>query len=362
MTARRRERAIQSLIRRRWASATLLTIGFVPWTATARQTTPEGVYFYSTAAPPRTYSGPTPDIWEIEAVAPIPDAEPAPPAAEETIPAPAPMDLPPPAGDETAEPPADRLATAPAPREPATALDSVPASSAKADPIRYALDAIEGCAQRYAGVSDYTATFLKRERIDGQLSELNVLKMKGRSKPSSVYFKFERPNQGREAIYVDGRNDGRAIVHDVGINKFLAGTLALDPRSRRAMDGNRHPITDAGLGHLIETIEKGWKAEMTPQGSVVTINEHILVNKRPCTLIVSNHPSFDRKYQFHEVRVYIDHELGLPVRFEAYDWPKVAGAKPELLEEYTYTNLKLNVGLGELDFDPSNKAYSFGRF
>ena len=65
---------------------------------------------------------------------------------------------------------------------------------------------------------------------------------------------------------------------------------------------------------------------------------------------------------FHRVRLYIDKELGLPIRFEAYDWPKHRGAEPELAEEYTYSELKLNVGLTELDFDVANSAYSFGRF
>jgi hypothetical protein len=54
--------------------------------------------------------------------------------------------------------------------------------------------------------------------------------------------------------------------------------------------------------------------------------------------------------------------MGLPIRFEAYDWPKHKGAEPELAEEYTYSNLKLNVGLSDRDFDVANGAYSFGRF
>ena len=37
-------------------------------------------------------------------------------------------------------------------------------------------------------------------------------------------------------------------------------------------------------------------------------------------------------------------------------------ASPEMVEEYSYTDLKLNVGLSDLDFDVSNKDYAFGRF
>jgi hypothetical protein len=32
------------------------------------------------------------------------------------------------------------------------------------------------------------------------------------------------------------------------------------------------------------------------------------------------------------------------------------------MEEYSYTDLKTGVGLTDLDFDPANPRYSFGRF
>ena len=37
-------------------------------------------------------------------------------------------------------------------------------------------------------------------------------------------------------------------------------------------------------------------------------------------------------------------------------------AAAEMVEEYSYCDLKLNVGLSDLDFDVSNKDYAFGRF
>ena len=79
-------------------------------------------------------------------------------------------------------------------------------------------------------------------------------------------------------------------------------------------------------------------------------------------MIETVHPSRQPHFLFHMVRLYVDHEHGLPIRFEAYDWPLKPGAAPELVEEYTYLDLRLNVGLGEHDFDPRNRSYSFGRF
>ncbi len=35
------------------------------------------------------------------------------------------------------------------------------------------------------------------------------------------------------------------------------------------------------------------------------------------------------------------------------------GGQPQLLEEYTYLNVKLNVGLTDADFDDKNPEYNF---
>jgi len=43
----------------------------------------------------------------------------------------------------------------------------------------------------------------------------------------------------------------------------------------------------------------------------------------------------------------------------AYDWPTTPGGEAPLIEEYTYYNVKLNVGLTDLDFDKTNPAYNF---
>ncbi len=79
-------------------------------------------------------------------------------------------------------------------------------------------------------------------------------------------------------------------------------------------------------------------------------------------MIETTHPREDPDFLFYQVRVYIDQELGLPIRFEAYDWPDGPDAEPVLVEEYSYTDLKVNVGLSDHDFDVSNAGYAFGRF
>jgi hypothetical protein len=237
-----------------------------------------------------------------------------------------------------------------------------PPAPAPVDPIPFAKRAIADCRARFAEVQDYTCTFLKRERLHGRLGGYHIMAMKARTQPFSIYFKFQQPNTGREAIYVAGRNGGHVVAHDVGIGKVLAGTLELDPKGSRALEDNRHPITDAGIGHMIETVYERWTAEMKQGETQVVVHTNAHVGARACTMIESTHPQHLPRYMFYRVKVYIDQEVGLPIRFEAYNWPKRPGQAPELMEEYTYMNLHLNAGLRDSDFDPSNAQYSFGRF
>jgi hypothetical protein len=230
------------------------------------------------------------------------------------------------------------------------------------DSIGLAKQSIADCQKRFQAVADYTCTFLKRERLGGRLAPQHVMQMKVRTHPKSIYLKFQTPNRGREAIYVEGRNGDRVIAHDVGLFKVLAGTMHLDPRGTMAMEDCRHPVTEAGIGALIDTVAHHWEAELTPGESRVVFHLNARVGNRACLMIESIHPQHQPQFLFHKVKLYIDQEHGLPIRFEAYDWPKHPGAAPELVEEYTYLDLRINSGLTERDFDPANSQYSFGRF
>ena len=232
----------------------------------------------------------------------------------------------------------------------------------EADPIARARQVIAECKAKYLKVQDYTCTFYKRERIDGKLYTPHVMTMKARTKPASLYFKFIQPNRGREAIFIHGRNNNKIVAHDVGFGRVIAGTMHLDPKGGMAMEENRHPVTEAGLGSMIDLVKERWDTELHPGESVLLFHPRAKVGDRACLMVESIHPRRGPEFMFHKVKLYVDRELGLPIRFEAYDWPKHPGGEAELIEEYTYANLKINVGLKDSDFDPNNGQYSYGRF
>src|SRR5262249_56722812 len=113
----------------------------------------------------------------------------------------------------------------------------------------------------YQQVKDYTCLFVKHERVNGQLQPENLISMKVRTQPFSIYLRWLSPkaSAGQEACYVAGRNNGMMRVHTTGLLGAM-GFISLDPRDPRAMEGNRHTITEAGIGNLIEQYSQGWEA------------------------------------------------------------------------------------------------------
>jgi hypothetical protein len=108
---------------------------------------------------------------------------------------------------------------------------------------------------RIQAIEDYSATVVKRERIDGELIGPHYIFIKVRHEPFSVYTYFLAPaeKKGQEAIYVEGKNNGKLLAHGVGI-QAIVGTVSLDPMGRLAMRDNRYPITKSGILNLMHEL------------------------------------------------------------------------------------------------------------
>ena len=118
------------------------------------------------------------------------------------------------------------------------------------------------------------------------------------------------------------------------------------------MRQSRHAITETGIGHLIDTAVRGYEVErQLPASQVQTRYADYAFQQRPCTRMETTHLLNNGQFYCHRCVVYFDKQMKLPVRFEAYDWP-AAGAPQggELLECYSYIDLKFNVGLTDAAF------------
>lgn len=218
-------------------------------------------------------------------------------------------------------------------------------------------------------VKDYTCWLVMRERIDDRLSDYANAFVKVRHRqvhkgevpvPFSVYLRFTRPAkiQGREVIYVQGRNKGKLIARNGG-SRFEHVTVAIDPRSEMAMRQRRYPVTELGIRNLIQRLIESGRQELQFRDIDVKHFNHAKINGRACRAIQLLHPVRREHSRYQLVRLFIDDKLNLPIRFASWDWPQKEGGKPRLLEEYTYVGLKLNVGLTDRDFDHRNENYRF---
>lgn len=230
----------------------------------------------------------------------------------------------------------------------------------KADTKHPLIPAIEKAytsLEKLQAVKDYTALFTKEEKIGRSLAK-SQMELKLRENPFSVYLKFRSPSAGREVMFVEGRNKNMLQAHDVGL-RGLAGTISLDPTGAMAMEGNRHPATMIGMRKMVETAIENWLDEMPLKGVQVNVFENSRLGDVACTLVESSYQQSQQGIHFQMTRLYIEHETGFPVKVQQYEFAARNSGAPVLVEDYTYAQIKANVGLTDADFDTKNKAYNF---
>jgi hypothetical protein len=111
-------------------------------------------------------------------------------------------------------------------------------------------------ASRYAGIDSYIVRLRRREQVNGRDKPEELLLMKFRKQPWSVYFKWlGKESSGREVVYVKGAYENK--IHTL----LAAGDMPLMPAGKRVAlpadnplvrSSSRHSIEEAGIGVLID--------------------------------------------------------------------------------------------------------------
>jgi hypothetical protein len=247
-------------------------------------------------------------------------------------------------GHPSAQPPSSAPAGPAAPQPMGGAAPA--GGAAAASPLEEPLRLIGLAEQTYRTVRDYSCTLVKRENIGGRMQPDNVIDMRVRVEPFSVYLRWQAPRNllGQEVCYVAGQNGGKMRVHSSGaLGAF--GFVSLDPTDPKVRQNSRHLITEAGIGNLIKRYKSAWQTELNLNQTQVRIAEYEYNNRR-CTRVETSHPlTTQGQYLYSRSVVYFDNEHHLPVRAECYAWPRFANDPGELVEVYSFVNLQLNVGL-----------------
>jgi hypothetical protein len=206
--------------------------------------------------------------------------------------------------------------------------------------------------QTFATVQDYSCTLIKQERINGVLSPMHVITMMVRNQPFSVYMKWHQPKEcvGQEACYVAGKNNGNMRARSAG-GLGVFGFVSIDPNDPRAKKTSNHSITESGLGNLMARFAERWQPERRFNRVAAKIAEYEY-NKRRCFRCELAYTENVPGSTYYRTVVFFDKEIALPIRVELYDWPRVGGPPTgDLIESYSYINLRLNPNLPEATFD-----------
>lgn len=206
-----------------------------------------------------------------------------------------------------------------------------------------------------------SAVFQKQERIDGVLQPVNVMDLKVRHEPLSIYMKWREPDQGQEIIWRDGAFDGKILVCPAGWKRKVMRTVKIDPTSDQAMAVSKRPVTNVGIwnftSRLRHTVDEELMRDPAIEATLTTGDE---ISGRPVDLFTFVHPGQPTAGGFQRMLIYFDEKLGVPVACEHYRW-QAEGNKfvAHLEESYLFRDLDLAAACSDVDFDERNPAYEF---
>ena len=231
------------------------------------------------------------------------------------------------------------------------------------------LELLEEGSRKLESIPYYTATFYKQERVHGELCDNQVVELKLRQQPFSVYMKWLAGDTGQELLYVDGDNNDNLLVRIGGWKGRLLPALNIDPFGSTAMKKSRYPVTELGVGCLTTTLIRDRRLDLQKKcGYRATLSPFHQCNERDCYYfeLEYEHPSLSSIYR--KTVQYIDQEWSLPIYIKNYTWPQCVSNvdrsqldESTLIEFYSYADLDLKAKLAESDFSRANKSYRFKR-
>jgi len=199
---------------------------------------------------------------------------------------------------------------------------------------------VRNCVKGAKKLDDYTCTLELQERLLGKLRGVQTIASRFRRTPFSVYMKWTAgPYKGREALYVDGANDGMMFVY-LGDWPRFRRVVRIRPDSAEIKSCARHPITVAGVHYLVRRMHE----QYTRAAAAGTLRSRVdRTEKLDGRLTIR----LVRELEDGGRRVWnVDAKIWVPVRVACWD------KKGKLIECYWYRDLKPNARLDDEAFDP----------
>jgi hypothetical protein len=215
---------------------------------------------------------------------------------------------------------------------------------------------VEGAAATYAEIDSYIVRLTRREMLRDRMQPEEVLLVRFRKEPWSVYFKWVgKEGAGREVVYVKGHYEDK--IHTLlaaGDVPFMpAGKrMAVAPDNVLVRSASRHPITEAGLGSTIDSLSRLLPAIEAgdPRAGTLTSLGPLQRPEYARPLDALEHrlpPGRDPNLPQGGRRIFgFDPESHLPLFVQTFD------AKGQEVERYVYDRLLSRQKLDADDFNP----------
>jgi hypothetical protein len=224
-------------------------------------------------------------------------------------------------------------------------------------PLTPALKIGDAALQKAAALRDYEALFIKKEIVGNTFLEQKMI-IRFRRDPMSVYLKFVDPSPGRKVMYVQGQNNGQIQVKETGLAS-LVGAINVDPHGSLAMSESKYPITMIGMENMTRRLLSEWLDATNRDDITVKFYPNAKIGTVECQVVESTHTDAIKSKGIHRARLYIEKESGLPIRIQEYGFPRQAGGEPPLASDYTYLNVRSDIGLTARHFDPNSAQSEF---
>ncbi len=234
--------------------------------------------------------------------------------------------------------------------QPEDASEDLAARPRTPSPHEKLQNVLADAKERLADLSTYQVQITRTERVGGTLQPEEDVLLSIRRKPKAVRLEWTNgPNKGREVIYSAAIND-RTMYVNSGNSALPLPRMSIAVDSPLALRNSRHPITEAGFDTILDNLFKF----LEPKTTAVASDGKLVYKgidqpkglEQPCHLVERVTPRGETW------KVYLDTKTLMPAMVSS-----VQTSSGELMEKYTYRNLKPNpVDLAAATaFDPDKR-------
>ena len=198
-------------------------------------------------------------------------------------------------------------------------------------------------ANSYDRIRDYQCLYEKEERAISN-GERQTIKVSFR-KPFDVRLDWlgDKGKVDQTAIYRQGANDGKVLARQSGLLGLLTGTMKLNPNDKLALTDSSHPITEMGIGKIIERAQHdSADARISVKSSEDSLDGRHTY--RFDFVATTNNKGVGGLPDAGKAVIWVDRELKFPIKLELYDRAST------LLERHNFKNLRVNVNLPDATF------------